>query len=86
VLLLEAIKLFADLPVRMALGEAHVIAMTKQGLAAAGVDVAALEQSAAASGRAAGQGAGVAVERSGTVLLVKNLPFAATEDELLVGV
>jgi len=43
----------ADLPVRMALGEAQVIAKTKQGLAAAGVNVLQLEAAAAAAGKAA---------------------------------
>ncbi|KAG2451283.1 hypothetical protein HYH02_003889 [Chlamydomonas schloesseri] len=66
--------------VRMALGEAQVIAATKQALAEAGVSVEALERAAAASGKAS---ASKAVARSPTTLLVKNLPFSADEDELL---
>ncbi len=73
--------LAADLPVRMALGETHVIAMTKRSLGEAGVDVAALEAAAAAGGRAAAK---TAVARSPTTLLVKNLPYTASEAELEV--
>ena len=43
----------SDLPVRMALGEAQVIAQTKQALAEGGVAVGALEAAAAAAGKAA---------------------------------
>ena len=67
----------------MALGEAHVIALTKSGLAEAGVDVGALEAAASASGKAAGQQPGV--DRSNTTLVVKNLPYTATEADLMVG-
>ena len=73
----------ADVPVRMALGETHVIAMTKRALGEAGVDVEALEGAAAASGKAAAQ---KHVERSGTALLVKNLPYTASEAELQVSI
>ena len=66
----------------MALGEAHVIALTKAGLAEAGVNVDAMESAAALSSRAAGEQPGV--ERSSTVLLVKNLPYTATEADLMV--
>ncbi|EFJ46013.1 hypothetical protein VOLCADRAFT_63158, partial [Volvox carteri f. nagariensis] len=66
--------------VRMALGEAQVIAATKQALAEAGVCVEALERAAAASGKAA---ATRSVARSGTALLVKNLPYSANDDELV---
>lgn len=71
----------ADVPVRMALGETHVIALTKHALGGAGVNVDALESAAAASGQAASQ---KRIERSGTVLLVKNLPYTASEPELQV--
>ena len=71
----------ADVPVRMALGETHVIALTKRALGEAGVNVDALETAAAASGKAAAQ---MRVERSGTALLVKNLPYSASEPELQV--
>ena len=71
----------ADVPVRMALGETHVIALTKRALGDSGVNVDALETAAAASGKAAGQ---TRVERSGSVLLVKNLPYTASEPELQV--
>ena len=67
----------------MALGETHVIALTKRALGEAGVSVDALESAAAASGKAAAQ---KQVERSGTVLLVKNLPYTASEAELQVTV
>jgi len=71
--------------VRLALGEAHVIAATKAALAAAGVDVARLEASAAAAG-SGGRGKDGApapsIKRSSTALLIKNLPFATTEREL----
>ena len=46
---------------------------------AAGVSIEALERAAAASGKAS---AVRSVARSGTALLVKNLPFTADEDEL----
>ena len=71
----------ADVPVRMALGEAHVLALTKRALSAAGVSVDALEEAAAASGTAA---ASKSIARSATALLVKNLPYSATEAELQV--
>lgn len=74
--------LCADLPVRMALGEAHVIALTKSGLAEAGVNVEALEAAASASGKSAGEQPGV--DRSSTALVVKNLPYTATEADLMV--
>lgn len=74
--------MLADLPVRMALGEAHVIALTKSGLAEAGVNVEALEAAASASGKSAGEQPGV--DRSSTTLVVKNLPYGATEADLMV--
>ena len=67
-----------DLAVRMALGEAHVIATTKQQLGEAGIDAESLEQSAASSGAKSAS----RVKRSNCVLLLKNLPYEAEEDEL----
>ena len=64
----------------MALGEAHIIALTKRALGDAGADVGALEAAAAAGGSAA---ASAAVPRSSTVLLAKNLPYAVSEAELV---
>lgn len=69
----------ADLPVRMALGEAHVIAMTKKALGDAGVSIEVLEEAAAASGKAS---ASHAVHRSPVCLLVKNLPYTASQEDL----
>ncbi|KAI8464255.1 MAG: hypothetical protein J3K34DRAFT_380531 [Monoraphidium minutum] len=70
----------ADLPVRMALGEAQVISQTKAALSEAGVNVPQLEAAAAAAGKAA---ASKSVARSPTTLLVKNLPYSSEEGELL---
>lgn len=67
-----------DLAVRMALGEAHVIATTKEQLSEAGVDADSLEQSAASSGAKSAS----RIKRSNCVLLLKNLPYEAEEDEL----
>ncbi len=58
-----------------------MIAMTKRALGEAGVNVDTLESAAAASGKAAAQ---TRIERSGTVILVKNLPYNASEAELQV--
>lgn len=63
----------------MALGEAHIVALTKRALGEAGADVGALEAAAAAGGSAA---ASAAVPRSSTALLAKNLPYAVSEAEL----
>ncbi|KNA03603.1 hypothetical protein SOVF_207540, partial [Spinacia oleracea] len=63
-----------DLAVRIALGETQIIAETKKGLTNAGVNVASLEE--LASKKTEG------VKRSNHVLLVKNLPYSATESEL----
>jgi len=68
----------ADLPARMALGEAWVMAETKRTLAEGGVQIAALERAAAASGAAEKE----AIARSSTACLVKNLPWETTEDDL----
>jgi len=62
-----------DAAARLALGEAHVLALTKASLAASGVDVGALEAAAAAP---------KGVPRSDAALLVKNLPWAATDADL----
>ncbi|GAB4829474.1 hypothetical protein Ancab_019147 [Ancistrocladus abbreviatus] len=64
-----------DLAVRIALGETQIIAETKRALASAGVNVGCLEEFA--SGKTEG------MRRSNHVLLVKNLPYGSTEDELL---
>lgn len=63
-----------DLAVRMALAETQVIAETKKALSNAGVNVASLEEYAA--GKVDG------VKRSNHVLLVKNLPYGSSENEL----
>ncbi len=67
-----------DLAVRMALGEAHVISTTKQQLTDAGVDAESLERSAASSGAKSAS----RIKRSKCILLLKNLPYEAEEDEL----
>ncbi|KAK3283755.1 hypothetical protein CYMTET_8567 [Cymbomonas tetramitiformis] len=63
-----------DAAVRLALGETHIIAETKQALSSEGVDVALLE--AAASGQKE------KTQRSSTTILVKNLPYDTTEADL----
>ncbi|KAB1210487.1 Multiple RNA-binding domain-containing protein 1 [Morella rubra] len=63
-----------DLAVRIALGETQVIAETKKALTNAGINVASLEEYAA--GKVDG------VKRSNHVLLVKNLPYGSSENEL----
>ena len=72
----------ADVAVRLALGEAQIIADTKAQLESHGVDVASLERSAAAGGANTGKGAQKSVKRSGACVLLKNLPYEADEDEL----
>jgi RNA recognition motif-containing protein len=57
----------------------QVLAHTKAELSKAGVNVAALDAAAEASGSAA---TSKSVARSTTVLLVKNLPYSCTEDEI----
>ena len=73
-----------DVAVRMALGEAQVIADTKDQLSAAGVDPGALEAAAASSGANANKsGGGVGgVKRSNVAILLKNLPFESEVNEL----
>jgi len=67
----------------MALGEAQIISDTRDALAAAGVDLAALDALAGSAPRGASADAkGAAVPRSTSVILVKNLPFVATAAEL----
>lgn len=61
---------------RLALGETHVIADTKRALAEGGVDIDLLER-AAASNRKKHD-----LPRSGSVMLVKNLPYEVTKTEL----
>ncbi|XP_073154401.1 uncharacterized protein [Henckelia pumila] len=63
-----------DLAVRIALGETQVIAETKKALSSAGVNIASLEEFA--SGRSDG------LKRSNHVILVKNLPYSSSENEL----
>ena len=72
----------ADVAVRLALGEAQIIADTKAQLEDAGVDVGSLEQAAAAGGANTAKGAQKSVKRSGLCILLKNLPYEADEDEL----
>ena len=74
----------ADLPVRMALGETHVVSLTKSALGDAGVDVEALEAAAAAVGERNNGAGKKTLERSDRTLLVKNLPYSATEADLMV--
>lgn len=63
-----------DLAVRIALGETHVIAETKKFLSRSGVNVAALEEHASKRNEK--------FKRSNYVILVKNLPFNSTDEEL----
>lgn len=71
-----------DLATRLAQGEVLVLRATKAALAEAGVAVETLEAAAAAGGHAAVH---TSVPRSPSTLLVKNLPYSASEDKLLVG-
>ncbi|KAL6843718.1 hypothetical protein ACP4OV_026289 [Aristida adscensionis] len=63
-----------DLAVRIALGETHVIAETKKYLSKSGVNVAALEEHASKRNEK--------LKRSNHVILVKNLPYSSSEEEL----
>ncbi|KAG4954373.1 hypothetical protein JHK87_039967 [Glycine soja] len=63
-----------DLAVRIALGETQVISETKKAFKNAGVNVEALEE--LANNKTDG------LKRSNHVLLVKNLPYGSTENEL----
>ena len=71
-----------DVAVRMALGEAQVIADTKDQLSAAGVDPGALEAAAASSGANANKTGVPGVKRSNVAILLKNLPFESEVNEL----
>jgi len=72
-----------DVAVRMALGEAQVIADTKDQLSAAGVDPGVLEAAAASSGANANKTGGLpGVKRSNVAILLKNLPFESEVTEL----
>ncbi|XP_075481451.1 multiple RNA-binding domain-containing protein 1-like isoform X1 [Primulina tabacum] len=64
-----------DLAVQIALGETQVIAETKKALSSAGVNIASLEEFA--SGRSDG------LKRSNHAILVKNLPYSSSENELV---
>lgn len=68
-----------DLAVRQALGEARVLAATKAALGDTGVSIKALESAAASAGHS---GKSAVVKRSTDTILVKNLPFQVTEQEL----
>jgi multiple RNA-binding domain-containing protein 1 len=70
-----------DVAVRMALGEAQVIAETKEQLSRAGVDPATLEAAAAAGGANVGKGR-PGVKRSTTAIMLKNLPYESEEEDL----
>ncbi|KAM7271765.1 hypothetical protein ACFE04_030979 [Oxalis oulophora] len=63
-----------DLAVRISLAETQVIAQTKKALTHAGVNVALLEQFSA--GKTEG------MKRSNYVILVKNLPYGSSSEEL----
>lgn len=62
-----------ELAVRLAVGEAHVIQENREYFASHGVDITALESTSSGS---------KASSRSGTTLLVKNLPFDMVAEEL----
>tara|TARA_B110000208_G_scaffold107552_1_gene133419 strand:- start:42 stop:2402 length:2361 start_codon:yes stop_codon:yes gene_type:complete len=66
----------ASMAVQLALSETHAIAQTKRDLEANGIDIEVLESLQKR------QSSGKAIVRSATVLLVKNLPFESTEEEL----
>lgn len=63
-----------DLAVRIALGEAQVVADTKKALSSAGVNIAALEEFASKKINN--------IKRSNHVILVKNLPYGSSEGDL----
>eukprot|EP00899_Mesostigma_viride_P003479 jgi/Mesvir1/13131/Mv06103-RA.1 len=88
----------SDVAVRLALGETHVIMETKRQLAEAGVNVVALERAADAAGSGAAGGKAAAppslssqssakgssmIKRSGHVILVKNIPYDTSEEEVV---
>uniref|UniRef100_A0A453CRK9 RRM domain-containing protein n=1 Tax=Aegilops tauschii subsp. strangulata TaxID=200361 RepID=A0A453CRK9_AEGTS len=63
-----------DLAVRIALGETHVIAETKKYLSRSGINVAALEEHTSKRNEK--------LKRSNHVILVKNLPYSSSEEDL----
>lgn len=63
-----------DLAVRIALGETHVIAETKKYLSRSGVNVDALEEHTSKRNEK--------LKRSNHVILVKNLPYSSSEEDL----
>ncbi|XP_038980805.1 multiple RNA-binding domain-containing protein 1 [Phoenix dactylifera] len=64
-----------DLAVRIALGETHVIAQTKNALSNAGVNIIAVEEYASKKTDN--------IKRSNHVILVKNLPYSSCEGDLV---
>ncbi|KAL7538889.1 hypothetical protein ACHAWF_006239 [Thalassiosira exigua] len=70
--------------VRLALGETHLIAENVAFFEEHGVDVSALEsnESNRSKGKTSGKMAGGKVERSKTKILVKNLPYDTTREDL----
>ena len=76
----------SSLAVRMALAETQLIAETKSWLAEQGVNVGALERRERVRAEAAAGGAGgggdSGVQRSSTVILVKNIPYETELSEL----
>ena len=62
-----------DVAVRIALAETHAITETKKALKSFGVNVSALEEFVSRKGD---------VQRSNHVILVKNLPYSSSEDDL----
>ena len=68
----------ANIAVKMALGEAQVIAETKASLEREGIDVDLMESSAARGNK----GGGGDIARSSCVIIIKNLPSQARQDEL----
>ena len=69
--------------VRLALGETHIIAENIAFFEEHGVDVTALEASKkSTAGKSSGSGSGSGAKRSKTMILVKNLPYDTTLEEL----
>ena len=72
----------SDVAVRLALGEAQIIADTKAQLEDCGVEVDVLVQSASVAGANTNKGMQKTVKRSDIAILLKNLPYEAEEHEL----
>ena len=70
----------SSLAVRMALAETHLIGETKQWLTEQGVNITALQRGR--GGDSEEKGKGGKVQRSRTLLLVKNIPYDAEVSEL----